>query len=587
MISIIQKFQSYPGYLYGIDQPFTMGEILLGMNEEEQGNLIDFLEKYIWPEKRENQNHKNKISFVNFFCEAFIALQQSSRIPLSSNFFTRQTKSAHKNNYIVALPTLSALANKLTVEWLIYTINHRPDKNKDLNTVSQIKKAFSALKVKLNQIGSKGQNYYYLINSALEHKIPILSFESQFTKFGIGQNQFCMNSTISDKTPFIGVQIVQDKFKTSRILNGAGMPGTLCFRVKNNEEAITIANKINYPVVIKPADLDRGLGVFAQLTNDEMVKHSYKEASKLSKNIIVEKHYDGYGHRFTFFNGKIIKVTKKLPMGIFGDGQKTIEKLIEETNNKKNYTSMNLNPHFPNIILDKEAADLLDQFNLTEKSIPEFGKFIPLRRKNNSSAGGSTELIPLENIHPDNIALCIRAAEFFKLDIAGIDLIIQDVKISWLKQTCAICEINAMPQTDEISIKNMLCELMQGKDKIEFHLRISFENNLKLIDEKIKAISTELSCNGYNSSKGLVIDNEIVTRPFPSSFRAAKALAQQTKLKKGLAVVSLSEIKQMGLPLNHFSTIELIDNTNKEILQDEDLVYLFKLIKLHADKSNF
>lgn len=563
-----------------------MGEIFIDITDKEQANLVEYLKKYIWPIKKDDQASKNKMPLVTFLCKAFIFLQQSSRIPISNNFFVGQKKS-NKNNYLIALPTLNSLANKLTVECLIQTINQLSDKNQLSNNNEKTEKIFINLKNKLDQIGSTGQNYYYLINAALELKIPILSFESQLTKFGIGNNQIYMNSTITEDTPFMGVHLVQDKFKTSRILKSIGLPGTLSFKVKNSEEAIAIANKINYPVVIKPADLDRGLGVFAQLINDQMVKASFEEASKLSKNIIVEKHYEGFGHRLTFFKGKVLKVTKKLPMGILGDGRKTIEELIKQANNKKEKNHEGTTSHSIKIVVNDEALSLLKQFNLTTKSVPEIGKFIPLRRKNNSSAGGSNELIPLKKIHSDNLLLCIRAAELFKLDIAGIDLIIQDIGISWLQQPCAICEINAMPQTDEITIKKMLLELMHKMHETELHLGITLESKLELLDEKIRLLSAKLGCNGYNSSKGLVINNQIITKPFLSTFYASKALAQQRDLKKGLVVVTLEEIRRMGLPLNHFSTIEFIGDSNKKILQDQEWSDFVNSIKLHADKLIF
>jgi cyanophycin synthetase len=581
MVSITQNFKSLPGYLFGVNQPITLGQISFDLDDKEEIDAISRIRSYEGLTFDGAQDHKN---IAEYFCKTFVFIQQSSGIPISNNYFFYLEKNIENKLYNVILPTLNTLANKITLGFLIHFINLINKKNYALQTKNEIDQRFVELRKKLDQIGATGQNYFNLINAALDQDINILSSNPRLLRFGIGKSQIFMNSTITQYTPFIGTQLAQDKFITSQILNQSGMPGTQCFRIKNVEQAIFIANKINYPVVVKPANLDRGIGVYANLINDAMVKEFFHKATLVSKNIVIEKHYEGFGHRLTFFNGRVIKVTKKFPAGIHGDGKKNIKELIEETNAKNIDLSLNRNLHQSNMELDEEAMGLLHQFNLTPESIVEEGKFFPLKRRNNTIAGGSNEIIEVKDVHPDNIDLCIRAAQLFCLDIAGIDLIIDDIRKSWLEQNCAICEMNAMPQTDKLTIKTILSELMADADAIELHLGITTENSLELLDEEIKNLSLKLGCNGYTSSRGLIVDDKIISRAFASHFFGTLALARCKNLKKGLAVIPITEIKKVGLPLNKFSSIRMINKLEEKDIEERDFQVFLDSIKQHTSQ---
>lgn len=579
MIDIVEKFEFYPGYCYGINQPVTIGKISLNTNREDELKLIKHAEEIFEMDYLSQNNHEDtKVNLIDFMCKAIIFIQKSFRIPISNKFFTYKDSKIDTYHKII-LPTLNAQGNKLCIDFLIEFFNTHLNNNLSREFKKKKEVEFEILKKQLNRIGCNGQNYFYLINAALELNIPILSTNPQLLKLGIGESQVCMNSTITEKTSFIGAHLSHNKFVTSHLLNNAGLPGTKCFRVKSASEAILLAKKINYPVVIKPENLDGGQGVFANLTNESMVEKYYKKALSFSKDILLEKHYEGFGHRMTVLNNKVIKVTKKIPLGITGDGKMSINSLIDEANKNRLKDS-----HIkPQILVDDDTLELLKQFNLEPTSIIEKDKFIPLKRINNAIAGGHSELIPIEKVHPDNICLAIQASKLLWLDIAGIDLIIPDIEKSWQDQISAICEINVMPQTDEITVKTILQTLVGNSIKVEFHLGITFQKNLKFIEKEIVTLSQSLNCNGYTSHKGLVVENEIVSRHFHSTFHAALALAQQRSIKRGFVVLTFDELKKFNLPLNEFSSIHFLDDIqSKDRIFDEiELTQFLESAKPH------
>jgi hypothetical protein len=144
--------------------------------------------------------------------------------------------------------------------------------------------------------------------------------------------------------------------------------------------------------------------------------------------------------------------------------------------------------------------------------------------------------------------------------------------------------MNAMPQTDKLTIKTILSELMADADAIELHLGITTENSLELLDEEIKNLSLKLGCNGYTSSRGLIVDDKIISRAFASHFFGTLALARCKNLKKGLAVIPITEIKKVGLPLNKFSSIRMINKLEEKDIEERDFQVFLDSIKQHTSQ---
>src|SRR5690606_3151541 len=77
-------------------------------------------------------------------------------------------------------------------------------------------------------------------------------------------------------------------------------------------------------------------------------------------------------------------------------------------------------------------------------TVPKEGQVVLLRENANLSTGGSA-IDLTEIIHPENAALCVRAAKKVGLDVAGIDVICEDISVPLDQQGGAIIEVNAAP----------------------------------------------------------------------------------------------------------------------------------------------
>ncbi|HUX46810.1 MAG TPA: Mur ligase family protein, partial [Desulfosporosinus sp.] len=72
------------------------------------------------------------------------------------------------------------------------------------------------------------------------------------------------------------------------------------------------------------------------------------------------------------------------------------------------------------------------------------GEVVYLRDSANLSTGGIAEDVT-DRVHPDNVDLVVYASKLIGLDVAGIDLVIEDIEESYRKKNGHIIEVNAAP----------------------------------------------------------------------------------------------------------------------------------------------
>jgi cyanophycin synthetase len=103
-----------------------------------------------------------------------------------------------------------------------------------------------------------------------------------------GHRRFLFDST-SDATGAVSRLMSQDKHLTNRLLRAAGVPVLAMAEVMNEAAAITAAERIGYPVVVKPCHGGQGRAVAVHLTDAAQVAAAYRQASADRDSVVVEK----------------------------------------------------------------------------------------------------------------------------------------------------------------------------------------------------------------------------------------------------------------------------------------------------------
>ncbi|MDJ1183139.1 cyanophycin synthetase [Roseofilum casamattae] len=294
---------------------------------------------------------------------------------------------------------------------------------------------------------SLGPSTEVLVKEADARDIPWMPLSARFTiQLGYGARQKRIQATLSNQTGILGVELACDKEGTKRILEDAGVPvprGTTIEYLDDLEDAIDEVG--GYPLAIKPLDGNHGRGITLDIKSYEDAEVAYDDASAASKTrqVIVERYYKGNDHRVLVVNGKVVAVAERVPAHVVGNGSSTIAELIDETNEDPNRGKGHDNI-LTRIEVDRHSTTILEKQGYTLDSVPPEGERCMLRATANLSTGGIA-IDRTDEIHPENIWLAERVVKIIGLDIAGIDIVTDDISRPLRETDGVIVEVNAAP----------------------------------------------------------------------------------------------------------------------------------------------
>jgi cyanophycin synthetase len=376
------------------------------------------------------------------------AIQRQSGIPVSERYWIspEPESAADTRVFTTAIPVVRGKASLRALTWVKSAVNEAFSKYASQQPdEEELQQTLDRINIELNNYSEPGINQHLIIMAANRLDIPVTRMSRRVILLGTGRYTRWFESTITDKTSPIGANIARNKEFTASLLRLMGLPGARQIRVSSAEEATEAAVRLGYPVVVKPADQDRGIGVNADLRNEASVIGAYQEARAASDHILVEKFCNGFTHRLTVVEDEVVRVTRRIAGGVVGDGKHSVAELVTLWNQDEENQRRSRRLGKVLLSLDAEARDLLAQQEVDESFIPEAEQYIRLRRRDNINTGGTNEHLQPDAIHPDNLRLAIDAARILGLDCAGVDLIIDDIQKSWQETEALICELNAKP----------------------------------------------------------------------------------------------------------------------------------------------
>lgn len=564
-VTLSSSWRQLSGYAYGLKLPALLGRIFVTnatqtQSKESISNLFDKPPEFLNAFDRCD----SPAQLGSLFCNLVLEILKQNRIPVGSNFYfveVPEQASAQAVAYDVALPSYNSRASKVALEGVLKLLNQLSRDSTDLSLAIENK---AVLDKQLRDYAPQGVNLFNIFQAAQRLNIPVEIATGNMVRLGFGAHRRLLNSTITDRTPSLGVSLARDKFLTAEVLRAAGLPGSINQPANSAEQAVSLAKSIGFPVVVKPADLDQGVGVSADLRTEDAVRAAFRLSSEHSKRVLIEKFCEGFTHRLTVSHGEVIRVVKRIAGGVIGDGTHTIEELIsrlstDQTVQQKRTALRHGKGQL--VTIDEETLGLLAQMKRTLSDIPAKGEYIRLRRRDNINAGGRNEEVLLADVHPDNLALAIRAARLLGLDIAGIDFISPDISKSWLEIPSIICEVNAQPQlggTSRPEVYDTLIKKIVGNcTVIPIELILcskdpAARSYLRKQLEDARPLGTYIS-----EHAGLFTEGRRCSASFKTDFEAAKALANSPEVNQGAVIMDPQEIVQMGSPLDRWDKVSV------------------------------
>ncbi|HEU4830908.1 MAG TPA: ATP-grasp domain-containing protein [Candidatus Saccharimonadales bacterium] len=138
-------------------------------------------------------------------------------------------------------------------------------------------------------------------------------------------------STCSDKSSATGVIIANNKARTATIARRMGIPTPEQVVSRDIREIRKFLSDMGR-VVIKPIAGSSGAGVTTNITSQEALERAYLYAKTFSLRVVAQRHIMGSDIRLLIVGGKFCSAVMRKPAHVIGDGESTIEMLINEAN---------------------------------------------------------------------------------------------------------------------------------------------------------------------------------------------------------------------------------------------------------------
>jgi len=297
---------------------------------------------------------------------------------------------------------------------------------------------------KIADLRCLGPSTACIVDAAVERKTPFIRLtEGNLVQLGYGSKQRRIWTAETDRTSAIAESISSDKDLTKRLLTQCGIPVPEGQIVETADQAWAAAQDIGMPVVVKPLDGNRGWGVSLDVNTEDGVRKAWVAADKEGSGVLVERYVRGDEHRVLVVGDRVVAATRGETACVVGDGHATVEQLID--------SQINIDPRrgdaegYPLDIIRLHSArgemSLLEiqRQGLEPSSVPAKDRVIVVQRNGNLN-NDVTDLV-----HPDVAAVATLAARVVGLDIAGIDIVTQDIGRPLEETQGAIIEVNAGP----------------------------------------------------------------------------------------------------------------------------------------------
>ncbi|HSK71154.1 MAG TPA: cyanophycin synthetase, partial [Pyrinomonadaceae bacterium] len=314
-------------------------------------------------------------------------------------------------------------------------------------TVEEIRKTLEEEIQELRELREEvrfGPSTASIVEEAESRGIPYIRLNSaSLVQLGYGVHQQRILATSTAKTNIISVDIAGDKDATKKLLGDMGIPVPRGFTIREEGEINSIVDLLGFPLVVKPLDGNHGKGATVGIETREELSTAFQKAKEYSKYVIIEKMLVGKDFRALVVNNQLIAVAERTPAHVVGDGKRTIQELIDDTNRDPR-RGIGHEKVLTLIEVDGQTERILRSKGCTLETVLPDGEMIYLKTTANISTGG-TAIDRTDEVHPENAFMFERIAKIIGLDVAGIDIIAENVSQPLRETGGGIIEVNASP----------------------------------------------------------------------------------------------------------------------------------------------
>jgi cyanophycin synthetase len=425
-----------------------------------------------------------------------------------------------------------------------------------------------------------GPSTMLIVSAAGKRGIPFRRIgDLSLIQFGQGRFQRRIWTAETDRTPAIAEAISRDKQLTKQMLRCSGVPVPEGGVVHDVEAAWRLAERIgapDVPVVVKPLDGNHGRGVFLNLRTRAEIEGVFSHAAAEGSAVIVESFVTGVEHRLLVVGDRMVACSRGEYAIVTGNGRDDVRTLVETQLNSD--ASRGTSETLPNnaIEIDATVVAQLAQEGFTPESVPPEGLEVLVKRM------GTHGPDVTDDVHPEIAAAAVRAAQAVGLDIAGVDLVAEDVSRPLAEQGAMVCEVNAGPQllihahprggkgrpVGEAIVERLFPEGDAGRIPVVGVMG-------RGADETVRLIAGMLAAAGYDPgltcAAGAWVSGWRTSTRDQATSTAARDLMSAVTINAAVCELDWRSVCEFGVPVDRFDVLVLLPESDPDPVDPADL----------------
>ncbi len=432
-----------------------------------------------------------------------------------------------------------------------------------------------------------------IVEAAKRRGIPSLRIgNGSLVQLGYGKQRKFIQAAMSDHSSAVAVEVACDKELTKTLLRQAALPVPYGEVINSEAAAVQAFKSLHAPVVTKPLNGNQGRGVSLNLTSVAQVEKAFRIAQEDSGEVVIEEMLQGRDYRVLVINQQMVAAGERVPAHVVGDGEHTIEQLIEIVNQDP-LRGDGHDKSLTKITVDPVLLECLRKYGFSLQSVPQKDETVFLRECANLSTGGTAKDVT-DTVHPEVTAMCERAARTIGLDICGIDLILHDIAEP-LQPTDGIVEINAAPglrmhlspsEGNGRNVGDVIVDMLypEGETGRIPVISVTGTNGKTTITRLIAQIlQTTGKTVGMTTTDGIYINHERIAKGDTTGPRSAQTILSDPAVEVAVLETARGGLLRNGLAYD-WSDISIISNIRLDhIGQDgietlDDLLHIKQLL---------
>jgi len=220
------------------------------------------------------------------------------------------------------------------------------------------------------------------------------------------------------------------------------IPKTFPFQSHDLNAALDYQQSRQRTLVVKPQGGSTGQGVTVNIKTEAQLKKAIKQAALVDTNLLIEDHIAGASYRLLYLHGQFIDAVRRDSPVLLGNGKDSIKALIKQDN--KNRLDLNNITALSPLQIGQECRSTLARQGFKLSDIAKAGCEVEIMKVVNLNAAAQNHIVR-DQVHPDIISMGSQAVQQLNIELAGVDIIAEDISLPLSIENGVINEINTTP----------------------------------------------------------------------------------------------------------------------------------------------